>query len=329
MEDRGEPVARLVIDHELDRAIASTLDDCLGITAGETVLVVTDPAKRSIAEALVNGARERGAETVVSEMSERETHGTEPPPPIAAAMLECDVVIAPTSKSISHTEARNAATGKGVRIATMPDITEDMLRRTMSADFSEIVRRSAAVAEILTRGNEVHITTDAGTDVTLGIQGRDGIADDGRLGKSGDFGNLPAGEGFVAPVEGATNGRVVFDGSIWPIGILTEPLVVDIKDGYAAKIEGRSAERFEAFLAPHGREAFAVAELGVGTNDKAELTGNVLEDEKIIGTIHIAFGDNHSFGGVIRVSSHQDGIVLRPTATVDGAALLEEGRLLV
>ena len=316
-------------DVELERALASTLDDCLRVAAGETVLVVTDPAKRAIADALVTAARARGAETVVAEMSERETHGTEPPAPIAAAMLEADVVIAPTSKSLSHTEARHAASGKGVRIATMPDITEDMLRRTMSADFATIARRSASIADLLTKGSEVHVTTEAGTDVTIGIKGRRGIADDGRLGEAGDFGNLPAGEGFVAPVEGETNGRVVFDGSIWPIGILKEPLVVDIRDGYAASIEGPSAERFRAFLEPHGKDAFAVAELGIGTNEKAELTGNVLEDEKIIGTIHIAFGDNHSFGGAIRVSSHQDGIVLRPTVTVDGAALLEEGRLLV
>ena len=82
-------------------------------------------------------------------------------------------------------------------------------------------------------------------------------------------------------------------------------------------------------LGKHGPEAFAVAELGIGTNEAATLTGNVLEDEKIIGTIHVAFGDNHSFGGTIRVSSHQDGVVLQPTVDIDGTRLLEDGRLLV
>jgi leucyl aminopeptidase (aminopeptidase T) len=314
---------------DLERAIATTLDECLAVRAGENVLVVTDPKKRALADAIVGAARDRGAEAVVAEMIERVTHGTEPPDPIAVAMRESDVVIAPTSKSLSHTQARHAATQAGARIATMPDITEDMMARTMSADFGAIAKRSAAVAEALSNGGEVRITTSRGTDVTLGIAGRKGIADDGRLTEPGAFGNLPAGEGFIAPVEGTTTGRIVFDGSIWPSGKLTEPLVVDIEAGFARDLQGPAAAEFRSKLEPHGENAFAVAELGIGTNEKARLSGNVLEDEKILGTIHVAFGDNHSFGGTIRVSSHQDGIVLEPTVLVDGEPLLEAGRLLV
>ena len=312
-----------------DAAIATTLDHCLQVKSGETVLVVTDPPKRVIADALVAGARERGAEGVLAEMIERITHGTEPPDPIAAAMREADVLIAPTSKSLSHTEARRLATEAGVRAATMPDITVDTLSRTMSADFAVIERRSAAVAEILSNGKEVRITTEAGTDVTIGIEGRSGVPDDGRLTTPGAFGNLPAGEAFIAPVEGATVGRIVFDGSIWPAGILEEPLIADVVDGYAQELSGPAAAAFRSKLEPLGREAFAVAELGIGTNEQARLSGNTLEDEKILGTIHIAFGDNHSFGGKIRVSSHQDGVVLKPTVLVDGEPLLEAGNLLV
>jgi leucyl aminopeptidase (aminopeptidase T) len=155
------------------------------------------------------------------------------------------------------------------------------------------------------------------------------MADDGDLTASGAFGNLPAGEGFVAPVEGATGGLVVFDGSIWPIGKLDDPLTIEIEDGYATAMSGGQADEFDRVLRRYGRDADAVAELGIGTNDAAELTGNVLEDEKILGTIHVAFGDNHTFGGAIRVSSHQDGVVLAPTVRIDSAVVLEDGRLLV
>jgi leucyl aminopeptidase (aminopeptidase T) len=211
----------------------------------------------------------------------------------------------------------------------MPEITEEMLERTMGADFTGIRRRSGALAEALTSADHVHITSAAGTDVTFDVRGRTGIADDGDLREPGSFGNLPAGEGFIAPVEGQTQGRIVFDGSIWPIGLLEEPLVVTIEDGYATNFEGPAAERFKATLDPHGPEAFAVAELGIGTNDAAKLTGLVLEDEKIMGTVHVAFGDNHSFGGTVRVSSHQDGIVLKPTVSINGKVVLDGGCLLV
>ena len=313
----------------MEVALRTVLEDCLAVRSGENVLVLTDPPRRHIAEALIARARAMGAEAVLIEMSERANNGVEPPRSVAAAMLGCDVFIAPTTKSVSHTAARHAATEAGARAATMPQITEDMLARTMRADFAEVRRRSAALAEALSRGSTVRITSPAGTDLTLGIEGRAGIPDDGDLTAPGAFGNLPAGEAFVAPVEGTGRGRIVFDGSIWPIGLLEEPLVADISDGYATGFSGPRAEDFTAVLTPHGREAFAVAELGMGTNEAARLTGNVLEDEKILGTIHVAFGDNHSFGGTIRVSSHQDGIVLQPTVAIDSTTVVEGGRLLV
>jgi leucyl aminopeptidase (aminopeptidase T) len=314
---------------DIKRAVDTVLFDCLGVTKGETVVIVTDPNKRVIAEALVAGSRAAGAEAVLVDMVERLNHGAEPPAAVAAAMLEADVLIAPTSKSLSHTEARRAACARGTRAATMPDITEDMLVRTMAADYGEIRRRSSAVARRLSSGREVKITSEAGTDVTILIEGREGIADDGDLRTPGAFGNLPAGEGFVAPVEGATNGRIAFDGSVWPVGVLEEPLVVDVVDGYATDMSGPAAEEFRAIIEPHGPEAFAVAELGIGTNPAATLTGNVLEDEKILGTIHIALGDNHTIGGTIRVPSHQDGIVLSPAVEIDGTPILRDGELLL
>lgn len=311
------------------RSIETVLVDCMGLSSSETLLVVTDPKRMPIAERLVVRARELGAETLLMEMSEREANGTEPPPAVAAAMLECDVCVAPTTKSISHTAARKEANARGVRVATMPQITEDMLERTMAADYKEVQRRSRALADALTRGTEVRITSPEGTDVVLSIEGRDGISDDGDLTAPASFGNLPAGEGFIAPVEKSTNGVIAFDGSVFPVGLLEEPIVVRIEDGYAVDFSGPQAAAWRATMEPYGPEAFAVAELGIGTNEAAELTGNVLEDEKIMGTIHVALGDNHTFGGTVRVSSHQDGIVKVPTLTIDGRAYVEAGRLLV
>lgn len=311
------------------RSIHTVLIDCLGLRSEESLLVVTDPLRRPIAEALVDGGRTIGAETVLMEMSERETHGSEPPAAVAAAMLVCDVCIAPTTKSTSHTAARKEANAGGARIATMPQITDEMLDRTMAADYKEVQRRSRILADALTAGSEVRITSAQGTDVTMSIADRSGIADDGDLTESGSFGNLPAGEGFIAPVERSTQGTIVFDGSVWPIGLLDAPIVVDVEEGFAVGFSGPQGNEWLRTMEPHGDAALAVAELGIGTNDAALLTGNILEDEKIVGTIHVAFGDNHTFGGTNRVSSHQDGIVLEPTLSIDGKTYVEGGRLLI
>jgi leucyl aminopeptidase (aminopeptidase T) len=316
----------------LDVAVRTVLVDCLGLKEGEALLVVVDPhpERSKIGRALIDGARTLGAEAVLAEMSERESHGAEPPPSIAAAMLECDVFIAPTTKSLSHTTARKKANERGVRAATMPQITEDMMIRTMSADYGEVKRRSMALAELLTAASEVHITSEKGTDVTIGVEGREALSDDGDLRGPASFGNLPAGEGFIAPLEGTTEGRVVFDGSVVPFTeILKDPIVVDVRAGYAEDFSGPRGADWRAVMEPFGKDAFNVAELGIGTNEKAKLTGNILEDEKIIGSIHIAFGDNHTFGGTVEVASHLDGLVLAPTVTIDGKKVLEGGNLLV
>lgn len=307
-------------------ACRRVLVDCLATRPSEDVLVVADPPQRPLGEALVEAARAIGTEAVLVEMEERSGHGVEPPRHVAAAMVASAVVAAPTSKSLSHTAARRAACEQGARVASMPRVSVEMLARTMRADAAEVARRAHAVADALTSGSEVHVTSEGGTDVVLSIEGRSGIADDGDLSAPGSFGNLPAGEGFIAPVEGRTQGRIVFDGAALMLGA---PLVAIVEDGYATAWEQDATGWAESTVRAHGRDALAIAELGIGTNDAAVLSGNVIEDEKVLGTVHLAFGDNHSFGGTTRVASHQDFVVLEPTVTIDGTDVLAEGRLLL
>ncbi len=84
-----------------------------------------------------------------------------------------------------------------------------------------------------------------------------------------------------------------------------------------------------ALLEPHGRDGRNVAEFGIGTNDRAPLSGVILEDEKVMGTIHIAFGDNKSMGGSVRVASHLDGLVKQPTVWFDDRLIMNDGRFLI
>jgi leucyl aminopeptidase (aminopeptidase T) len=320
------------VPSSLHDAIHTVLIDCLSIKADDDVLIVTDTGsgRRRVAEALAAGARRLGAETMLAEISERESDGAEPPAAIAAAMLTSDVVIASTTKSLSHTRARKQANDGGARVATMPGVTEEILVRTMGADYGGIKRRTAALAEILTRGSEVRVTSEGGTDVSFGIRGRGAVSDDGDIREPGAFGNLPAGEVYLAPLEGSTNGRIAFDGAVDPIpGILDEPIIVEVEGGFAEHFSGPKGADWRAIMEPHGKEAFNVAELGIGTNEKARLTGNVIEDEKVMGTIHIAFGDNHTFGGTVEVASHLDGVVTFPTVQIDGRKILDRGRVLI
>lgn len=128
---------------DLGPAVQTTLTRCLAVVPGEDVLVVVDPKTQPIGEALRDGARALGAETTLAVMDERATHGAEPLGPIAAALAACDVFIAPTTKSLSHTAARRHATDAGARGATMPGVTEDILARVMAGDFQTMGRALA------------------------------------------------------------------------------------------------------------------------------------------------------------------------------------------
>jgi leucyl aminopeptidase (aminopeptidase T) len=311
---------------DLGPAVKTVISSCLAVQAGEDVLVVCDPATMRIAESLRGAAREVGADAALALMDEREIDGTEPPRPIAAALAECDVFIAPTTRSLSHTTARKRATDNGARGATMPGVTEDMLARVMSVDFDTMAARSAAVATLLNNGNEAHFTCPRGSDLRLDLRDRQGISDDGRLTERGAFGNLPCGEGFIAPLSG--EGTMVAS-SLASIGLTDKPATLIVERGLIVAAEGGLGGEFLGRLQAHGQAGTNLAELGVGTNDRAKLTGLILEDEKILGTVHVAFGASAGIGGTVSVPIHLDAVVLEATLTVDGQTVLDNGKYLL
>src|SRR5262249_14931837 len=159
-------------------------------------------------------------------------------------------------------------------------------------------------------------------DLSLSLEGRTAIPDTGLLDRPGSFGNLPAGESFLAPVEGTAEGRLVVDASLAGLGVLEQPVTLEIRAGSIVDVAGGpTADQFRATLDGVGKAGRVVCELGVGTNDRARVTGIVLEDEKVLGTVHIAFGNNVGFGGTNDVPFHVDGVVTRPTLEIDGVAL--------
>jgi len=314
---------------DLERAVEAVVNDCLAVRDGEEVLVVCNPATLGLGERMRGEAGRAGADGVLNLMAERASHAAEPPAAVAAAMAAADVVLAPTVQSLSHTAARRAASEAGARIATLPGVTEETLARVMSADMDALRARCETVAERLSAAAEARITCARGSDLLLGLEGRDGIPDHGDLRERGAFGNLPCGEGFIAPVVGTAEGTLVVDGTIASIGKLAEPSTLSVEGGHLTAVEGEGGERLMELLAPHAPGGTNVAELGIGTNEKAILTGNLIEDEKILGTAHVAFGASAGIGGTVQVPVHLDCVVLKPTVALDGEEIVREGELLV
>ncbi len=308
---------------DLDLAVRTVIERCLAVAPGEEVLVAADPRSRAIGEALRDAAAAAGADALLALMDERATDGTEPPRALAAAMAACDVFIAPTSRSLSHTMARKRASELGVRGATMPGVTADMLARVMTVDFATMAARSRQLAELLSAADTARLTCPRGSDMTFELAGRSGIADAGELTARGAFGNLPCGEGFIAPAAGA--GRIV-PASLAPLGLTDQPARLEVQDGRIVDAKGGFGPEYLSRLSAHGDPGRNLAELGIGTNDRATLTGNVLEDEKILGTVHVAFGASAGIGGTVSVPIHLDVVVLDASLQIGEEPVLDGGR---
>ncbi|MEK4515142.1 aminopeptidase [Paenibacillus sp. FSL H8-0122] len=304
----------------------NVLKDCLGLASGELLAVVADDDKRDLAESVYEAGKRLGAESMLLVMQPRSRSGEEPPAPVAEAMTKADVAVCITTHSMTHTAARKQAAAAGTRVATMPGITDDMFSNgAITADYGQVKALTEQVAALLSAGSRVRVEKE-GLVLSFSIDGREGILSTGLYLNPGESGNLPSGEAYIAPLEGTATGQIKVDGSVAGIGALDGPMVLTVEDGRLIHAGGEHGGKLLDMLGDgDGR---LLGEFGIGTNNKARITGVVLEDEKVYGTIHVAFGSNNTFGGVVAAGVHIDAVVMKPDVYIDDKLIMQAGELL-
>lgn len=351
----------LIDRKQIEAGVLNMFRANMGLRPGEKILVVTDPPAMANWSSLNSAELERMVErcllakTVAAIAADQfrqnsvefyaypavARSGAEPEPEVGRRMSAADVVIAITNRSLSHTDARQDACRAGARIASMPGFAARMFFADgpMSADFQEVDRLTRPVAQRLSEAREALVRSPAGTDIRMRLDGRQAIADNGLFHHKGDFGNLPAGEGFIAPVEGSAEGQLVVEKG-WARG-LSENMTVRFQKGMVTEIAGGGAagDNLRQMLGFGGgtdvpaerlyTERRNLAELGVGTNPKARSTESVLEAEKILGTVHIAIGDNAHIGGAVTADLHTDFVLPHTVLVLDGQTVMADGKLLI
>ena len=318
-------------EFELMQSAEKLVRDVIGVASTDHVLVVTDAAKYPVGKVFALVCRGLGAQTVVALMPMTGEHGSEPPRTIGAAMKAADVVFAPTTHAITHTQARLDAFAAGAKVVILRGVTEDMMiKGAMTVDFKALKVRTEKLKEKLTRADQITVTSTAGTDITFSVAGRKAFSLDGYYHEDYGFAALPPGEAPTCPVEGSANGTLVFDYSMDGIGRLSEPLKLLVKNGQVVSLSGGSEDvHFLEQLFKRDPSARNIAEFAIGTNPNARLIGNLAEDKKLLGTVHFAIGDNKSLGGVVECSVHLDGLMLKPTVTADKEILVKAGEIVV
>ncbi|HKX16654.1 MAG TPA: aminopeptidase [bacterium] len=319
------------VNPDLARVARRILSTCIQIKRDHRVCVVADRKTLPFGLIFAEAAEPLAGDVVLTVMAVRRTHGEEPPAAVAAAMETADVVIQPVTYALTHTDASRRALAKGAAILVLRGITEDlMLGGAMDADYGEIQRTTAALADRLTGAATAHVTSPAGTDVRMGLAGRQGFVLAGRVPGPGRFAGIPDGEAPIAPVEGTTEGTIVVEYSMDDLGMLDGPIRLTVEGGRITAVGGgRSAGRLRRLLDESDEHATNIAEFAIGTNPRARLIGNLAEDKKLRGSVHFAMGDNMSLGGRVRSNIHLDAMVLRPTVTLDGEAVVRDGALTI
>jgi len=306
---------------ELIKGARIAVNQCMAIKPGENVLIITDRnMPKEISEALKQAVEEANAKYEIKMIEPLKVNGQEPPEDVAEVMKKPDALFLVTSRSLTHTKARRDASAAGVRIASMPKIKEfSFTEGGLTADYRKVKELTEKIYEKIKNAKKIRITSNNGTNFVTNVEGRRWDKDDGLIHEKGKTCNLPAGEVMIAPVEGTSQGIVVVD----KMAYYGDNIKWTVKNGFAEKIEG--SELLKKVVNEIGHNARNIAEIGIGTNPKAKIIGNILEDEKVFGTVHIALGNNLSFGGNVDVPLHVDGIILKPTLEVDDEILIKDG----
>jgi len=312
------------------KAAHMLVSTCMGVKAGEQVLIIADNLTDfNVANALASAVSICRGEPVMTVMPARPRAGEDPPEIVKKAAEGAQVVLSPASTSMSHTRfIQKLLAEKKIRFFTLPAVTSDQMSRgAATADYGEVRRITQEVAEVMRRGTKIRVTSPTGTDVTGDIGGMPvGVAAAFAL-NQGELSCFPDGEAWQGPRDGTAEGTIVIDTSIHMLGLLNEPIRYIVRKGRVVAFEGgKEAQKLREIVegAANGNN---IAEISIGTNPRARVTGNVSEDKKGLGRVHVALGDNIIYGGKVESPIHLDGVILRPTVEIDGQTVVKDGEI--
>ena len=327
------------IDELLAGSAKMVVETCMDIRRGENVLIVCDPTTGEIGQALHEATIEKSERVLLIVMPKAKHHGEEPPAPVANLMRQQQVILAPTKYSLTHTKAVRQALRDGARVATMPGITVDRFTHGgMAADFNNVKKRISNLGPHFRRRRIVNVKSKLGTEITFEVNWREWKLDDnGICNRPRMLTNLPAGKAFIMPREGTMNGTLIINGS-WDSTLLDQNIelqiengiVIDVKGGtIAANIRQEFGEVAKKLRSKDRENVWTVAEFGFGMNDQARMGGNVLEDEKRLGTCYFSIGDNTALGGTSAVGIHIPGVLTGASVWLDDSQILQDGEFVL
>jgi len=292
----------------------------------ERVLVITDRSNCPIFVSICAAVSQLGGKLFNAYITNKREHSS-PIPQLKNILKEVDIVIAPTDKSITHSkEVREARKKFGVRVVSMPGITEEIFINSMATDPKLIAKINSSLRVYLKNAKNITILSSSGTyfKFRLTKKSKFEFSDTGVCSRKGSITNIPAGEVYCLFSGG--DGDIVIDRwrEIIDSKKSVKKAVLRIKKGKITSFT-QAASPYVNHLLSAGECGLKIVEFGIGTNpNHKKPIGIVLYDEKVFGTVHFAFGGG---GEIRRCNIHEDFVVLEPTILVDGKEIMKKGKM--
>ncbi len=309
--------------------------ELMAIRADELVAIMCDEDSPSeMVSALQGEMRNIGAEyAVLLQPSRSAANKNQMNPMIERALERADVLIGLTKSSgapVYAAKVKELLAAKRLRVMSLAMRDLDTLTAGgATADYASIQRSGDTLAEIWRNSREMRITSEAGTDIRAPIAFDDVIIECGYVHEAGYMAGLPDGEVSSRPIEGQAHGVFVVDGPAAIVGKPEVPIKIRVEMGKVVEITGDCPQAQELReIVSTVPQADNIAEFGIGLNPASRPDGIFQEVKKRQGQVHIASGDNVSYGGTVRCTVHIDLVLLNPTVFLDNRMVVENGQIL-
>ena len=315
---------------EAAEAARNALECVLEAKKGETIMIFCDDEKMDICEPFSVGALRLGLKTRLIKLETDSTFRKEIPSSIKEifAKQRADIFVNLLRGNREETPFRIRLTkleteDPKARLAHCPGITLDMLTDGALGltvkDHREMQDFANNLIQRLGQATHIEITNSAGTNISMSVERRPFFTDTMIDRKRLTWMNMPTGEVTVAPVENSLDGELICDMAIGGIGPIRTAVGIIAKDGKVQKTDSQDnglLRKVEESLKTDSR-AKIVGEFAFGINPKARFVEEFLEAEKILGTIHVAFGNNSDMpGGKNPSGNHMDFLISKPTVKI-------------
>ncbi|MBN1154147.1 aminopeptidase [candidate division KSB1 bacterium] len=309
-----------------EKAVRTIIHTCVRLKDRESLLIVVDEEHRETGKLLQKTALRVSPHVFLLEYSDTGGARSQISPKLSNLLIGMNSVIFASSRSFIGSQELQTACHHGVRVLCISDVGQEAIARCVNTDFKYIADKSRRIADLLSIGKKLKITTRAGTELSAMINNRSAVAETGIVEEAGLFSSLPSGKATIMPQRFKMDGVLIVDGSFSHNLLNTESLRLDIKGGYVRKIYGNDgAVRLRKLLDKVGRNGREIIEIGLGTNPKALLSGQTSEDDKVHGTVHIVLGNRSDDRKFDYVTNRITLIIKSPTLGIDNHLLIQDG----